>query len=209
MILIAQWFEREGHEECRRENEKIFDTCFYLDGVQKRWSYGEMIWAAKDKFPGQVCVIANTDIKFNETIRSLDGLAEKQMVALTRWDSVSSPRMLGHNHGERFFSGTQDSWIFRATPDVPEPSILLGRVGCENAFLGEVMKAGFGIFNPSLDVRTWHVHPEGAREEHARGSYGGLFVYPEITSSFSKGTVLYHDWPCSNFSMKAKDTWAP
>lgn len=206
MILISQWFERAGHDECREANEKIFDECHYLDGVQKRWTYGEMVWVAKSKFPDKVCVIANTDIKFDETIRYLEDIPEKQMVALTRWDHESAPRMLGHSFAERFFSGTQDSWTFRATPIVPQPGILLGRIGCENAFLGECMRSGMGIFNPALDVKTWHVHPEGAGEEHT-GGVSGVYVYPELTTLNSTSAVLYHDWPSSNFSARIRTTW--
>jgi hypothetical protein len=222
MILLSQWYKpRESQRrselaEVREANESsgLFEQCVYVDGEKKRWTYGDFVDLAAQSLAGQVCVLANSDIKFDATIRSIEGSCKPmRLFALTRWESPASPHMVGHMVGDRFFSGTQDTWVFvGGTVGRPErlSKIPLGYVGCENAFLGEMVMGGCEVFNPAIDVRTWHVHrepPPGSRQ-----TVKGWFVYPELTASVSTGEVLAHFWPpdqADNVEAKVFSTWRP
>jgi hypothetical protein len=220
VILLSQWYEPESpsrRAELLRvresnENSGLFSRAIYVDGEAKRWTYGEFLEFAAKEAPGETVALANTDIEFNETIHLLDSCPPKRVFALTRWESPSSPRMLGHFAGERFFSGSQDVWVFQAG-GVPVPpasaSIPLGHVGCENAFLGSMGHAGCEIFNPAIDVRVMHIHADPPEED--RPSVQGWFAYPELTALIGTGLVLCHFWPGSGSEIEARivQTWQP
>ena len=206
MILLSQWYSTESskrNDELLRvrdanENGGLFERCLYVDGESRRWTYGDFLDLAADSFPGEVIVLANTDIEFDETINLASSVAKPNRVtALTRWDSPSSPRMLGHASAcGRFFSGTQDTWLFvggqlRNPPRLK--SVPLGVVGCDQVCVAEWAFAGCEVFNPAIDVRTWHIHadPPASGREQVLGVYG----YPELTTLIGSGLVAHHPWP--------------
>lgn len=220
MILLAQWYSpadaarQKELEDVREANTAsgLFRECVYVDGAAKRWTFGDFLDLAEKSAGGEVCVLANTDILFDRTISvAEDFCGERRVVALTRWESGSSPRMLGHTAGERFFSGSQDVWVFTSGKlPVTEPirRISMGTCGCENAFLGELVKAGCGVLNPAIDIRTRHVHSVSP-SEHG-GSVGGYYAYPELTTVNGTGYVLAHHWPPrsdGSVTMEAFQTW--
>ncbi len=210
MILLSQWYEPENEDRrhelrsVRLTNELlgVFEKCVYVDGTSRRWAYGDFFEMAASQFTGKVCVIANTDIFFNDTARIIPRVCRRgRLVALTRWESPSSPRMLGHFAGERFFSGSQDSWAFiggdmtSLGADIP-----MGRIGCDNAIVGEACLAGLEVVNPSLEVVTLHVHD--SRHRGDQSPVYGRYGYPELCTTSSSGLVLCHDWrPGSSMSL--------
>lgn len=210
MILLSQWYEPEDEtrlaelREARQRNESLFEEVFYLDGQEKRWGYGDFFALAEEKFPGKACVLANTDIAFGtaDTVRALSEACEKnRLVTLTRWEDSTSPNMLGHFCGTanmqghyRFFSGSQDSWAFIAG-GLPELKALipLGAPGCDNAICGWAAKQGCQVFNPALDLKTWHLHANQSRPD--RDPVYGWYGYPELTTVNVTGAVAGHTWP--------------
>ena len=220
MILLSQWYSPANGvrlkelADVREANiaSGLFSECVYVDGETKQWTYGGLLDFAAKSFSGQVCVLANTDILFDRTILQAESLCEERRVlALTRWESAASPRMLGHLAGERFFSGSQDVWVFTAGR-LPATDaihrISLGTCGCENAFLGELVKAGCGVFNPAIDIRTRHVH--SVEPSTHGGSVRGYYAYPELTTIEGAGCVMAHDWPpADSGGMRAEifQTW--
>lgn len=212
MILLYQWYQTDDEyrnlelDAVRRANwlSGVFHTIECVDGQSKKWSYGEMLSLAAEKYRGQVCVLANTDIVFNDTCSPLRHVVKpNRIVALTRWENDSTPNMLGHlievgdSEGEcKFLSGTQDAWAFIAG-EVPEVSldIPMGTKGCDQVFLGWAIKTGCEVLCPSLDIRIRHVHSKPNSYEGV-GSLPGFYAYPEITTlSGGVGLVLVHDFP--------------
>lgn len=211
MILLSQWYEPSDESRlaelwrARDANEQsgLFDDVVYLAGGETgRLSFGDFLSFAAKNYEDKVCVIANTDIEFDDTAIPLKEICKpNRIVSLTRWDTPASPRMLGHIAGERFFSGTQDSWAIVGGGLPSEvPHIRLGSVGCENAFLGWAVSAGCEVFDPALDIKTWHIH------ESSHRAYGeittGKYAYPELTGLIGTGLVLCHDWPTSGSELE-------
>ena len=176
----------------------IFEQIVPLESAE-RLRYGSVFRLCAEKFAGRVCVLANADIQFDYTARLLEGaVAEKRLVTLTRWESPSTPRMIGHYRDERFYSGSQDVWAFLGGELVGiGDRIPLGYIGCDNAIAGEAMKAGYAVVNPALSIHTWHNH-KGTGRGADEMSVVGTYAYPELTTMAVTGRMVYHEWPQEN-----------
>jgi len=213
MILLSQWYEPKEParlaelKSARAANESsgIFDEVVYLDGTSKILSYADFFVEAERRFRGQPCVVANTDIAFDETAMIIPEICrDGRIIALTAWDTPASPKMLGHALAElaRFFSGTQDSWAFIAGGlDGLDSDIPLNTVGCENLLLGRAVRAGFEVFDPAMDVKTWHHHESLIRnhgEVFLPADQENYYAYPELTTLIGTGLAAAHRMPCSD-----------
>lgn len=203
MILVSQTYDAGSEERnaeirgCAEFNSKsgVFESVEYLDGASRRLSFTDLVKHCEKRHRGRWCVVANSDIEFPTSANVLDHLKEERLlVTLTRWESQRGPRFIGHSHGDRLFSGSQDSWAFLAGGvPVPEQDIPLGIVGCDQLIAGWAVEAGIEVINPALSIRTYHRHatpPTGNRP-----SLGGFFAYPELTTLWTTGDVLAHHWP--------------
>jgi hypothetical protein len=225
MILLSQWYEPEDPSrlgelvKVRRENEPLFRETLYLDGREKRWEFADFFAVAAEKYSGEVCVVANSDILFDAQSASQIKTAceQNRLLALTRWEDPTSPNMLGHlilmAEGYcRFFSGSQDTWAFigGSLPEL-QISVPLGCPGCDNVLAGWAARSGCQVFNPALDVKTWHVHEKQSRP--AREQVYGLYGYPELTTAHMTGIVACHPWPPTENETERKwelkRTWQP
>jgi len=214
MILLSQWYEPKDKDrlsELKRardsnESSGLFSGVVYVDGTSKRWTFADFFSLASQDFYGQPCVLANADIEFDDTIGILsESFRPKRIFALTKWDSPKSPAMLGHFIDGLFFSGTQDTWCFLGghMPDSP-PQIELGVVGCDQALLGWAVLGGCEVFDPAIDVRTWHAHDSQDRPQ--RNGASGLYAYPELTTIISSGLVATHPWPDGTLNFTIRHT---
>ena len=203
MILLSQRYEPKCQQragELRSVMEANVSLAKFrkielLDGNSKRLAYGDFFKHAAANFAGEVCVVANSDIQFNETAGLIEKVsASGRLIAMTRWESEKSPRMLGHDANEMHFSGSQDVWAFIGgeMQDIGS-DIHLGYVGCDNHLVGQAVKRGYEVANPALSIVTLHVHKAGEGIEarpHSLGYYG----YPELTTMASSGLVMCHEW---------------
>jgi hypothetical protein len=228
--LVSQWWNPECQQraseiqECRAANESsgLFSECVYLDGSQSSLTYKSIFAECVDRFPGQLCVVANTDIIFDETILGLTGVvSDNDFVALTRWDSSVSPRMIGHilnvpkvhesngrQHYDDFvlFSGSQDAWAFIASERVlSSPDVYLGLQACDQVIASWAVLSGMRLLNPSLSVRSWHRHETFFRKPTTK-TLGGLYAYPQMTTleGVSETMVAAHEWKSD-----APNKWPP
>lgn len=205
MILLSQWYEPSDSNRlselkavrARNESSGVFEKTVYLDGTIVRRSFAELLELAAKDFSGQVCVIANADIVFDESLRFARKFCrENRIVTLTRWEPpYIAPSMLGHGWGTRFFSGTQDTWVFVAggVPELTTP-IPMGVTGCDQLLIGWAASNGCEVFCPAMSIRTMHVHSQ--RPPHDGMSLPGYFGYPELVATCDgHGLVLVHDWP--------------
>jgi hypothetical protein len=154
-----------------------------------RKSFADFFRLAAERFAGEVCVVANADIAFDE---SLSGAADllrawpgPLLVALSRWDDPAGPSMEGRVDPARwrFYSQSQDTWLFIAGA-LPafEAGFTLGRPACENRLAYEAFRAGVGVVNPALTVRTWHHHASGIRTWKFTDAYRGPLYFPRLTT---------------------------
>lgn len=205
MILVSQTYTPESEQRaaellrCKLFNERsgIFNIVEYLDGTERRLSFCDLLRHCLDRYRGKFCVVSNSDIMFGSSAYSLGSLKKpNRVVSLTRWESSSGPRFIGYVHQDRFFSGSQDAWGFIAGEiPIPEVEIPLGVVGCDSIIGGWAAASGVELVNPSLSIRTTHVHSSPRERSPGEGAIGGFYGYPEMTSLNTTGDVLCHHWP--------------
>ncbi len=157
------------------------------DGGRK--TYGQLLALAAERFPGEVCVIANSDIAFDVTLTAAATWLEQQsrpaILALSRWDNASSPSMEGRIDPAtwKLFSHSQDTWMFVAG-NLPafDANFTLGIPACESRLAHEAHIAGVMIANPALTIRTWHHHASAVRTWKLQDSYKGPLYFPRLTT---------------------------
>lgn len=155
----------------------------------RRKSFADFFRVAAERFAGEVCVVANADIAFDESLHGAAALVRSWprplLVALSRWDDPSGPSMEGRVDPARwrFYSHSQDTWLFVAG-GLPafEAGFTLGIPACESRLAHEAFRAGVGVLNPALSVRTWHHHASGTRTWKPADAYRGPLYFPRLTT---------------------------
>lgn len=106
---------------------------------------------AKQGFEGNVNIVANSDIYFE----SLPVLPKSnQVFALTRYEVKKNGPIIFVNR-----SDCQDSWLFRGKIQIPKfADFWPGLPGCDNRIAAELKAIGYDILNPSLTIKTFHLH---------------------------------------------------
>jgi hypothetical protein len=197
MILFTQAYsstnaarQRELEEAARINSASgLFQEIVALDGNHKRWTFGEVFAVARETFPKDVCVIANSDISFHASMKDIERLFEQNtlptIAALTRWEDGSGPLMVGRIHpaSGRFFSHTQDTWAF-VPSRLPQfdGHFFFGLPCCENRLAFEAAVRGIRVVNPALTIRTFHHHASGVRGWSPSDSYRGSVLFPQLTT---------------------------
>ena len=207
MILYFPYFESpivERHEEiliCLQENinnkyikkiivvlEKHLET-FPFDSSKlefwelcKRPTYSDMFEHANINYVGETCIIANSDIFFNNTLKHLENFDLKNLfLCLTRYDLKLDGSLVFIN--EDFMMRSQDVWVFKSPvpPTLVERSkFYLGTNACDNMISRIATDSGLITTNPSLLIETIHLHNSNIRTYHSNtGIYGlGEFIWP-------------------------------
>jgi hypothetical protein len=125
---------------------------------------------------GDISIIANADIYFDETIAGLSELKSDECFALTRWDMKEN---LDIKHYEDGF-GSQDAWIFKGPIRKIDADFMPGILGCDNRLGYEIARAGYKLRNPSKTIRSIHYHLSNVRHYDTNkipSPY--LMIYPE------------------------------
>lgn len=206
--LITQWWTPKDEsrlaelEFCKKKNAEVFGERVYLDGSGGSLTFKQLFSEAKD---GEVVVVANTDVWFDESISILERLVRGNVfAALTRWNNRSGPNMSGWTvptlgagpadfHDILFFSGTQDAWAFVGSEEMRDSlDIPLGVLGCDQAIVSWAVSKGMFVINPALSVKCWHQH--AARAEAGSEWVKGIYGYPQLTTEEVTGVVATHGW---------------
>jgi glycosyltransferase involved in cell wall biosynthesis len=100
-------------------------------------------------------IIANTDIYFDtEGIRAVKDINfDNICLSLTRYDVKMDGSIVFYNKNY-----SQDSWIFKGRIKNVNGNFNLGTPGCDNRIAYELSAAGYSVFNPALDIKTYHIH---------------------------------------------------
>jgi len=154
-----------------------------------RSTFATLFALAAERFGGEVCVVANSDIVFDQSLRLAEPLLRRRgrptLVALTRWDDPSGPSMEGRVVGGtwRFYSHSQDAWMFVAGGLPPfTADFTLGIPACENRLAHEAHGAGVAVVDPALTVRTWHHHASAVRSWKLADAYRGPLYFPRLST---------------------------
>ncbi|MEO8576925.1 MAG: hypothetical protein ABI556_09505 [Gemmatimonadales bacterium] len=183
--LFTTWYEetntnrRAEYAECLRANLNhpgIAEVCVIAEHplpadatssklkvvtTTHRPAYDDFIrWINEVAAENDVSIIANTDIYFDESLKSVDlALGSDECFALARWD------------GKQLFdrNDSQDAWIFRGRVRPVVGDFEVGVPRCDNRFLHELRRAGYAVENPAFAIRANHLHA-GVRPEYESDS---------------------------------------
>jgi hypothetical protein len=205
VILITEEYSppEEGRRrelaKCRDKNATLglFEAIVRVSLPGERLRYGSVFRECAERWPEQLCVLANADIWFDESVALLRGIVKKgRLVTLTRWENESAPLMWGYVREGRFFSGTQDVWAFIGGDLVGlGDAIPLGYVGCDQVILGEAAAAGVEVVDPALSIRARHLHARRPAVVGELKTLAGTYVYPELTTMQTTGDYITHEMP--------------
>lgn len=122
--------------------------------INKRPFINDFIKYANQLGTNDFKIISNSDIFFEESIGKVyKEWQDNRIYCLTRWDYQKQGE---YSFYENYKS--QDVWIFNN--EIPENIGIyyLGIPGCDNRLAKELNDCKFKISNPSLSIKTIHVH---------------------------------------------------
>lgn len=103
--------------------------------------------------PGEINIIANSDIFFDSTLSLLKYLYDKNLcLALSRSDLICGKLKPWHSRD------SQDAWIFFGKPRNIYGDFYLGKPGSDNRIAYEINKAGYQVINLCKTITIIHVH---------------------------------------------------
>ena len=144
-------------------DQPVSDSRLSSRQTTKRPQYRDFFDWARELCTGNddVSIICNSDIYFDSGVAALeDRLNLNQCAALTRWDVQPDGRCRLFNRND-----TQDTWVFRGKIRQVVDDYPIGVPRCDNRMLYELQQAGYDVINPSLSVRSFHLHA-GSRPEY-------------------------------------------
>lgn len=167
--------------------------------LNKRLNFKDMFEFANTITTNQINVLCNLDIFFDDTIQYINNMKDNDFITLTRWNIDVKTKQAN------FFNVncSQDTWIWKGKVDLNKLDLdfNFGVPGCDNAICGEFHINGYRVLNPSLTIKTYHLHSDTSR------SYSGndivrkklYLLYP--TQDFESSKIVF--WKdCTNFIPK-------
>jgi len=147
---------------------------------QERITFSFLFNYANENFVGEIVMISNSDIHFNDTIQKLIGFDfENVFIALSRAFDVIDNEIL--EYPPLSWGDSQDTWIFRTPVSINNCNFNLGVRGCDNRIVFEASTAGYRVINPVTVLKTFHIHASMHRTygivEPIPGPYQSCFHY--------------------------------
>lgn len=154
---------------CVRRN-RILEMQGVIHQITEVWedrkTFGELFSLC---LPGMVNVVANADIFLDTTIQKTGYMKKHQAFALSRWDvstwKQGQPVSTLFNRRD-----SQDTWIIvgEAHRILKEADYFMGIPGCDNRLAHDLLEAGYEVSNPSVTIRTHHLHLTNLRQYTAK-----------------------------------------
>ena len=138
--------------------------------IGKRLTYYSFLKYVYDQVPHNILtVLCNADIYFSDVaMKNLWKIKmEDRVLSLLRWDDLGDGPSNATIFGPR--ADSQDTWIFLSDSiknrlwNESDFNFQLGQPGCDNAFLGKLLRYRFLLSNPSMSFKTFHLHNTNIR----------------------------------------------
>lgn len=136
----------------------------------------------------QICIIANADIMFDESIKHLKDIKDTDFMALTRWEIDGDMDIANGN------PACQDSWVFRTPVKLNDEMDFNagGCWGCDNRIAYLMWKEGYTVRNPGLLIKTRHFHESNYRSVLPKTRLKGPYLAIEPSYSMIKKPRYTH-----------------
>lgn len=147
------------------ENIKLHETIYNFHRITLRPTFNDF-FKLTEKYPNDINIIANSDIYFDADSLYNIQMAfvnhknpEKLCLALTRYDMINNVPIFMNR------ADSQDVWAFNGSvPKIEGADFFVGGVaGCDNRIAKLLEDNGYNVVNPSIDIKTYHLHETGIR----------------------------------------------
>ena len=168
----------------------IISVKLFVNEVKERPTFKTVFDYCNEHLAGQTCIIACADIILGDDIKLLNTNIDNTFVALTRWNIKYD----GNKYSEEFYNNaaSQDVWAFKAPIKVnDEMNFNFGACwGCDNKIAYLVGKEGYKVKNPSLQIKTKHLHTNDYRSVMPQDKkLGGPYLCLEPNDDINKDTT--------------------
>lgn len=162
---------------CEYKFIEVFKLKFILDKIKIieiadrptfRDFFNEVNKFATIDFENDINIISNSDIYFDD-LRAIKYFYENNnnkntCMALSRWDIDRDGKAIHFNRHDSF-----DTWIFYGLLGyISDCDFNFGKAGCDNSVTERIQRAGYNVINPSVDIKTMHLHLSGIRNYNPR-----------------------------------------
>jgi len=130
--------------------------------------------------PDDINVIANLDIIFDDSIDLAKNMHYNDFYCLTRYDLINNEPVFYNR------AVSQDVWIWKGEIKGVFGDFELGQLGCDNKLAFEARKATYNVSNPSLSIKTYHLHESGFRNYKKEDVIAGPYLHLEPVFLSSK-----------------------
>ena len=122
--------------------------------IKERLTYQCAFEFANKNLVGDICMLSNSDIFFDDTLISLQraDMTDK-LYAITRHNVQPDGSLLFTDAGT-----CQDVWIFKSPIKTFTSNFGMGRPGCDNRVAWEARNAGLKVLNPCKVITCRHLH---------------------------------------------------
>jgi len=156
--------------------------------MPNRPTYQDWMTLSHERCPGQISILANSDIYFDQSIGKLADIFATDpsaFVALTRYDK-SGQKLVPHRNPQ----WSQDMWAFRSTGQgvttiETRMCVPLGIPRCDNKIAYLFSVSGYTVYNPFRFIKAIHLHETDLRYYSKKGDrtlVGGMaMVQPSET----------------------------
>jgi hypothetical protein len=172
--------------------------------VGHRLTYADVIlWIQKNVPENVIVVFANSDIYLDDSWRILWSVdLRDKFLSLLRYDLPES----GEESESKLFGprpDSQDTWVVLSDSvksrswDSKALDFTFGRAGCDNAINVEMLRAKFLVANPSLSLKTYHVHSSEIRNYDPQDIVDKpiyFYIHPTGIHDMNPLTTLPSEW---------------
>jgi hypothetical protein len=128
--------------------------------MPRRMVYGDFFQCANQFHSGQICVVSNTDVMYDETLDKFNHLP------FQRWENRLFAITRTNEDGRLQNPGSQDTWVFKAPLQKFDGwKLILGIIGCDSFLAQKALEADMEVENPALSIRCLHRHRVGVRND--------------------------------------------
>ncbi|MBS0017212.1 MAG: tetratricopeptide repeat protein, partial [Arthrospira sp. SH-MAG29] len=188
--------------------------------LASRPTYLNWVELTQEKYPDQISVLANTDIYFDQSVsrlREIFSANPKAFVTISRYEQEGSAQTLHKNP-----HWSQDVWAIFGKNKLLTPAlkntlkIPLGVPRCDNKIAYLFSIYGAKVYNPCLDIKTFHVQETDSRtyDKKKDTSVLGTVAYVHPSPSILKYSKLDFELWAVDFSQikqvqlnKSLETW--
>jgi hypothetical protein len=163
--------------------------------TNQRASYSDMITLANSFENGQLIIIANGDIFFEEEsfLERSEQIGEGEFWAISRYEPVGDSDWSLTYIAQ---GGSHDCWVFRVPLPAFKSDYQLGIKGCDIFIVQRAIESGLKVLNPCLSIYPRHYHKViGLKNDRIDPSKNTTYMNdPEYAPL---GTKMYNPLPCS------------